>query len=75
MTSARRTPRHGTSNRDQVVTQWKSLTSLTCSSAENACQSSVIGRRHAPSTASFQRAFAMSGFEPRSSTGHLVVAI
>ncbi len=46
------TPSQGTSIFDQVVTQWKSLTSLCWGSSRNCFQESLSGSSTAPSTKS-----------------------
>jgi hypothetical protein len=63
------------SRRDQVVTQWKSLVSSTCSSAMKSSHDSFCGASHAPSMVSDQSAVATTGCAPRSSTGHFRVSV
>src|SRR5882762_219700 len=58
------TPSHWTSIFDQVVTQWKSLVSLTWGRARKSFQESRTGSSTAPSTSSSHLEILMSGWRP-----------
>src|SRR5467141_4339294 len=69
------TPSHWTSIFDQVVTQWKSLVSLTWGRARKSFQESLTGSSTAPSTISSHLEILTSGWRPRSSTGQPLVTV